>query len=255
MDFNNEFRVSLPMEPAWELFNDVERLVPCMPGAQLTDIDGEQFHGTVKVKVGPVTVQYKGVASFEKRDAANRTVRLNAAGRDTRGQGNADAHITVQLTADGDGTRVAVQTQLRITGKVAQFGKGVMEDISKKLLDQFVACLEDRLAAERKPARPEPAVPADKAPGTAGSERSHASTNHAPAPQANAPVATEAAARATPVSGPDDSEPLDLLDVARGALLKRLAPVAAGVLAALALAFWLRGHRRPGCHRRRSGHA
>ena len=247
MDFSNEFRVSLPVEPAWELFNDVERLAPCMPGAQLTEVDGDDFHGTVKVKVGPVTVLYKGVASFEERDAANRTVRLKASGRDTRGQGNAEAHITVRLTPDGDGTRVAVDTKLSITGKVAQFGKGVMEDISRKLLNQFVTCLEDRLAADREPAPAPEAAPEPEALAAASAETD---PRGADAPDASGSTASTAhttaaeAAAAAPGLGEDDGEPLDLLGVARGALLKRLAPVAVGALAALLLAAWLRGHAR-----------
>jgi carbon monoxide dehydrogenase subunit G len=224
MEFSNEFRVSLPVEPAWELFNDVERLAPCMPGAQLTEVDGDRFLGTVKVRVGPVTVQYKGVASFEERDAEKRTVRLRASGRDTRGQGNADAHITVELAKDGDGTRVSVATRLSITGKAAQFGKGVMEDISRKLLAQFVASLEEQLAAEQTTA-PEPTAE----------------------PTAE-PLADRGSAETSPVPGRDDGEPIDLLGVARGALLKRLAPVAAGVLAVLGLAVWLRRHSRGNRH-------
>ncbi|MFI9271310.1 SRPBCC family protein [Kitasatospora sp. NPDC052896] len=221
MDFTHEFRVSLPVEPAWELFTDLERLAPCMPGAELTEVEGERFHGTVKVRVGPVTVQYKGVASFEERDGAARTVRVKATGRDTRGQGNADAHITARLAPDGDGTRVTVGTRLSVTGKAAQFGKGVVEDVSGKLLGQFVDCLEQRLAAERGPVAPT----AGEAPGTG----------------AGVPAAV------VPPAVPADQEPLDLLGAARGALLRRLVPVAAGALLALGLACWLRRRGRPGC--------
>jgi uncharacterized protein len=265
MDFSNEFRVSLPVESAWELFNDVERLAPCMPGATLTGVDGDEFHGTVKVKVGPVTVMYKGVASFEERDAANRTVRLKAAGRETRGQGNAEAHITVRLAedGDGDGTQVSVETRLSVTGKVAQFGKSVMEEISRKLLGQFTTCLEDRLAAEREPA-PEPPTDAAAEPTPQPTPSPEPTPQPAPQPGA-APGAQEAAGATAATAGPgfgaDDSEPLDLLGLAGGALLKRLAPVAAGLLVALGLAAWLRGHGRwhrhghRGCHGRGSRRA
>ncbi|MFD0350490.1 SRPBCC family protein [Kitasatospora aburaviensis] len=177
MEFTNEFRVSLPVEAAWDLFTDVERIAPCMPGAQLTGVDGDRFHGTVKVRVGAVTVQYRGTAAFDERDEANHTVRLTASGRDAHGQGNADAHVTARLAPDGDGTRVTVETRLSVTGKVAQFGKGVMTDISRKLLDRFVACLEERLAAEHEtggeaasasqPAAAEPAAAASAAAGSA----------------------------------------------------------------------------------------
>lgn len=222
MEFTNEFRVSLPVEPAWELFNDVERLVPCMPGARLTDVEGDRFLGTVKVKVGPVTVQYRGTASFEERDLPNRTVVVKASGRETRGQGNADAGITVRLAADGDGTRVTVATRLSVTGKVAQFGRSAMEDISKKLLAQFVASLEEQLAAERD-------VPA----GPAVAQSAVAAE----------PAAAPAAPKAPPPPRLVTDEPLDLLNLARGAVLKRLVPAVAGALAIVALAVWLNAHR------------
>lgn len=232
MEFSNEFRVSLPVEPAWELFNDVERIVPCMPGATLTEAEGDRYHGTVKVKVGPVTVQYRGVATFEERDEQARTVRIKAAGRDSHGQGNADAEVTVRLAADGDGTRVQVRTRLSVTGKAAQFGKSVMEDISRKLLDQFVDCLERRLAGEHQP-EAEPAA----APATG--------TVSAPEPQRTAPPAAAPAASASPAQD-TVVESIDLFGVARGALLRRLGPpAAAGALAALGLtAAWLWARRR-----------
>ena len=253
MDFSNEFRVSLPVEPAWELFNDAERLAPCMPGATLTGVEGDECHGTVKVRVGPVTVMYKGVATFEERDAANRTVRLKAAGRDTRGQGNAEAHITVRLAEDGDGTRVAVDTRLSITGKAAQFGKSVMEEISRKLLGQFTTCLEDRLAAEREPA-PEPAAEPVPEPAAASQPGAPEATGSTESPAAAASTGTAGTATTAGFGSDDDAEPLDLLGVAGGAVLKRLAPIAVGLLAALGLAVWLRAHGQHGCGGHRHGH-
>jgi carbon monoxide dehydrogenase subunit G len=235
MEFSNEFRVSLPIEPAWDLFTDVERLVPCMPGAQLTQTDGEVFHGTVKVKVGPVTVQYKGVASFEERDAESRTVRIKASGRDTHGQGNADARVTVRLRPEGEGTGVTVDTRLSITGKAAQFGKSVMEDISRKLIAQFVDCLESRLAQP-----PESVTPAEL---SEPAERSEASA--LTEPSAHSEEARQAESGGT--AQDDDSGAIDLLDLARGPLLKRLAPVALGGLCLLGLVLWL--GRRRGCRR------
>ncbi|MGI3204023.1 SRPBCC family protein [Streptomyces sp. GLT-R25] len=146
MDFTNEFRVNLPPDQAWSLLTDVERIAPCMPGAQLTGVDGDTYNGVVKVKVGPMTVQYKGVVSFEEKDDEARTAVLHARGRDTRGQGNADARVTARLVPDGDGTRVTVDTHLTITGRIAQFGRGVIEEVSGKLLAQFVDNLEGQLA-------------------------------------------------------------------------------------------------------------
>ena len=163
MDFTNEFRVSLPAGQAWALLTDLERIAPCMPGAQLTGVDGDQYNGVVKIKVGPMTVQYKGVASFEEQDAEARTAVLKARGRDVRGQGNADARVAVRLLPDGDGTRVVVETRLTITGKVAQFGKGMIEEISKKLLAQFADALESQFAADDAATAEEPAAASEPA--------------------------------------------------------------------------------------------
>jgi uncharacterized protein len=147
VELTNEFRVGVPVEQAWKVLTDVERIAPCMPGAQLQEIEGDEYRGIVKVKVGPITAQYKGAARFvEKDEAAHRAV-LRAEGRDTRGQGNANATITAQLDPDGDGTKIAVITDLTITGRVAQFGRGVLADVSTKLLGQFADCLESKLLA------------------------------------------------------------------------------------------------------------
>jgi carbon monoxide dehydrogenase subunit G len=221
VDFTNEFRVSLPVEQAWALLTDIERIAPCMPGAQLTGVDGDQYDGVVKVRVGPMTVQYKGVASFEERDADRHTAALRARGRDVRGQGNADARITARLVPDGDGTRVTVETHLTITGKVAQFGKGVIEEVSKKLLAQFVDALEAQLAAEKAPA------PAH-APALHGAPESAA-----PAGQPTAPAVPRTIEPAPAVA------PLDLMSVARGAVLKRAVPAALALGVVIALVIWL----------------
>lgn len=220
MDFTNEFRVSLPADAAWALLTDVERIAPCMPGAQLTGVEGDQYQGTVKVKVGPVTVLYRGVASFEDLDAGTRTAVLKAAGRDTHGQGTADALITAELEPEGEGTRVTVTTRLSVTGKVAQFGKGVIQDVSKKLLAQFVARLEADLAEGRQP--------------TGAPEKTVGET--APPSPLNAAPSPVAAAVTDPLLAPD--EPLDLLKVARGPVLKRVLPVVVGALVVVGVIVW-----------------
>ncbi|MGH2473625.1 MAG: SRPBCC family protein, partial [Candidatus Limnocylindrales bacterium] len=147
MDLTNEFRVGVPVERAWEVLTDVERIAPCMPGAQLQEIEGDEYRGIVKVKVGPITAQYKGAARFVEQDEAGRRAVLRAEGRETRGQGNANATITAQLEPDGDGTKISVMTDLTITGRVAQFGRGVLADVSTKLLGQFADCLQTKLLA------------------------------------------------------------------------------------------------------------
>src|SRR5215475_178434 len=142
MELAHEFTVSTPIDRAWAVLTDVQRIAPCMPGAELTEVDGDTYHGQVKVKVGPITALYKGTASFvEKDDAAHRAV-LKAAGRDVRGQGNASATVTAVMTEAGEGTRVAITTDMTVSGRVAQFGRGVMADVTAKLLQQFVGNLE-----------------------------------------------------------------------------------------------------------------
>ena len=147
MELTNEFRVGVPVEQAWAVLTDVERIAPCMPGAQLQEIEGDEYRGIVKVKVGPITAQYKGAARFVEQDEAGHRAVLRAEGRETRGQGNANATITAQLDPDGDGTKISVVTDLTITGRVAQFGRGVLADVSTKLLGQFADCLETKLLA------------------------------------------------------------------------------------------------------------
>ena len=129
MDLTNDFRVAVPPATAWTVLTDVERIAPCMPGAQLQEVEGDEYRGVVKVKVGPITAQYKGKAMFRELDEVGHRAVLRAEGRDTRGQGNASATITATLVPDGEGTHVTVQTDLTVTGKVAQFGRGVMADV------------------------------------------------------------------------------------------------------------------------------
>jgi len=176
MELINTFDVSVPIEMAWKVLTDVERIAPCLPGAQLQEIEGNEYRGIVKVKVGPIQAQYKGKAIFIERDDVNFKAVLDASGRDTRGQGNASATITAQLEAAGDKTHVTVTTDLTVTGKVAQFGRGVLADVSAKILTQFVDNLEQTVlvddaptlvadaAAEVAAVAPEPSAVAEQAP-------------------------------------------------------------------------------------------
>ena len=183
MELAHEFTVDAPVERAWSLLTDIERIAPCMPGAELTEVDGDTFHGMVKVKVGPITVQYKGTASFEEKDAQAHRVVLKAAGRDARGQGNASATVTAVMTEQADGTLVAIVTDLMVSGKVAQFGRGVMGDMSAKLLRQFVDNLEANVLA---PAAGEAASDGE---GTAAGEGASAAGDGAAAQGAGAGTA------------------------------------------------------------------
>ncbi len=158
MQLENSFTVPAAPDEAWAVLLDVERVAPCMPGATLTGHDGDTFEGTVKVKVGPIAVSYRGTAAFVDRDDANHTVKIDAKGRETRGSGTANAKINCKLTPDGDGTRVEVVTDLAITGKPAQFGRGVIGEVAGKVITQFADALAEEISAGTPSAAPAPAV-------------------------------------------------------------------------------------------------
>ncbi|MFC7528364.1 SRPBCC family protein [Actinoplanes sp. GCM10030250] len=164
MKITNEFTVHTPIERAWQVLTDLEGIAPCMPGAQLTGVEGEVYKGKVKVKVGPVISDFTGTAQFtEKDDSAYRAV-IDAKGRDARSAGNASAVVTAVLSPAGDdSTKVSVDTDLKISGKLAQFGSGMIKEVSGKLLAQFVTNLETMLAADKSPA-PAASAPAASAP-------------------------------------------------------------------------------------------
>ena len=213
MQITDSFTVSVPVEEAWNVLLDVERIAPCMPGAQLQEVEGDEYRGIVKVKVGPITAQYQGAARIVEADEAARRVVISAQGRDTRGAGNASATITAVLTALGGATRVDIDTDLNVTGKVAQFGRGVLAEVSSKLLGQFAAALEENVATGP------PAAPAAAGSGPAEDARSEAPAARrvdAPEPQA-----------------------VDLMAVAGDSLWRRLRPVVV-VLGILVVLRWLR---------------
>ncbi|HET6986106.1 MAG TPA: SRPBCC family protein [Kribbella sp.] len=164
MKLEHKFVVPAPIEQAWAAFNDLERVVPCFPGATLTAYDGDEFTGSVKVKLGPVSLQYSGTGSFAERDPDGHRAVIEAKGKDRRGNGTATARVTAQLTASGpDSTDVTVDTDLTITGRPAQFGRGLIQDVSNRLLDQFTACLTTKLEAPTAAAEPTPPEPPTEA--------------------------------------------------------------------------------------------
>ena len=221
MKIEDSFRVEVPVEEAWKVLLDLERIAPCLPGAQLTEVEGDEYRGTVKIKVGPITAQYKGVAKIEEADEANRKVVLQAEGRDTRGQGNASATVTATLVPDGDGTTVNIDTDLNITGKVAQFGRGVMADVSSKLLGQFADNLKrDVLSGGASQAADEPGA---RRGGDCGRRGHRADGGSAPARQASRKIESK------------EAEPIDLMDAAGGSVGKRIGPIIAGLVVLLAL--------------------
>jgi carbon monoxide dehydrogenase subunit G len=247
MELTNEFTVPVPVERAWEVLTDVELIAPCLPGAQLQEIEGDEYRGIVKVKVGPITAQYKGAATFTERDEAARRLVLKAEGRDTRGQGSASALITVTMQETGGSTDVVVATDLTIKGKVAQFGRGMIADVSAKLLTQFVECLEGKLDApagsaavvvETPAAAPAPTdAPVEPAvPAPADETETAGAAPAADSGAAEAPATATSGVRK--ISSPEP-EAVDLVDAAGGSVAKRFAPVAVVVLV-----LWLLGRRR-----------
>ena len=216
MDLHHEFTVPVPAADAWRILTNLERLAPCLPGAQLTEVEGEIYRGQVKVKVGPIVAQFKGQASFVSRDDTNYTASLKAEGRDTGGKGNAAATITARLESTGTSSaKCTVDTDLNITGKVAQFGRGALADVSDKLLLQFVDNLNALIAKEGV------AVPS-VTPG----DRPTASPSAAAAPATQQPAAKNAEQPAVrKIEQHDEVAPLDLLEAAGGTVLKRLTPV------------------------------
>ncbi|OBG20998.1 SRPBCC family protein [Mycobacterium sp. 852002-51057_SCH5723018] len=212
MKIANQFTVSAPIEQAWDVLCDLEQVIPLMPGAQLTGHEGDDYLGKVKVKVGPVTSEFSGKVRFVELDREKHRAVIDGKGKESRGTGNAAATVTAQLHEDGDRTSVTVDTDLKIAGKLAQFGSGMLQQVSEKLLGQFVESLEAELAAQSAASPATPASPA-------------------------APFDMAAAAAAA------EPEPIDLLNLAGGGQLKKYGPAALAVLAALVLG-WVLGRRR-----------
>ena len=210
MELEHHFTVPVPTAQAWEALLDVERIAPCMPGATVDSFDGETIDGKVKVKVGPIQVTYAGTAKFVEKDAASHRAVIEASARESRGAGTAAATITTVLTDAGSATDVTVTTDLQITGKPAQFGRGVLADVGDKILGKFAVCLAEELAQEAPTA-------------TATDDRDSVPVTSLP----SAPV----------------ENTFNLLDSAGPAVLKRVAPLVGGLI--LLLVIWrIVGRRR-----------
>lgn len=202
MQLEHQLSIPAPIDVVWPALLDPERVAPCVPGATLTGVDGDSFTGTVKVKVGPITLLYKGTGTFTEQDEQARRAVLKASAKDTRGNGTVNATVTLTLAEEGERTSGVVATDLSITGKPAQFGRGLIADVGGKIVEQFAACLSEKLAA--------PAV-----------------TEPAPASE---PVAATSA----------EAEPLDLVHYARRSALKRVGPLVGVAMLVLLIGAWLR---------------
>jgi hypothetical protein len=203
MDLNHEFVVNVPVAEAWAILTDLERIAPCLPGAQLTEVEGDTYRGQVKIKVGPILAQFKGQASFMSRDDVAHKASLKGEGRDTTGKGNASAVITAELTSvTPTSTKCTVHTDLSISGKVAQFGRGALADVSDKLLAQFSENLNQLISAAPAPSAPAPATSEVQAPSEQPTIRK--------------------------IDGPEVA-PLNLLDTAGSTIAKRAIPALIGI--------------------------
>jgi uncharacterized protein len=222
MKIGNQFTVSAPIEQAWDVLCDLEQVIPLMPGAQLTGHEGDDYLGKVKVKVGPVTSEFSGKVHFVELDPAQHRAVIDGKGKEARGTGNAAATVTAQLHEDGQHTRVTVDTDLKIVGKLAQFGSGMLQQVSEKLLGQFVQSLEAKLASDGAESAECPASPATAA--------ATGTPNGQVAGPRQAPAAAEPA-------------PIDLLELAGAGQLRKYGSVALVALGVLVL-IWLLRRRR-----------
>jgi len=215
MDLNHQFTVNVPIDEAWVILTDLERIAPCLPGAQLTEVEGDTYRGQVKIKVGPILAQFKGQASFVSRDDVAHKATLKGEGRDTTGKGNASALITAELTSvSPTSTTCTVHTDLTISGKVAQFGRGALADVSDKLLAQFSENLNQLITGA-----PSTSTPTTPAAATA------ATSAPAPAPSEQPAIRI--------INSPEVA-PLDLLGTAGAPILKRAIPALIAVVAVVA---------------------
>ncbi len=246
MELTNDFVIDRPIEEIWTVLNDLEFIAPCMPGAQLTEIEGEEYRGTVKIKVGPITAQYKGKARFIEQNHEAKTIKLKAEGRDPR-QGNANAEVSAQMEAvTGESTKVVIQTDLKLSGKVASFGRGIIEDVSKNLLGTFVDNLRQKLETEGAPDS-EAGVSASAAPAAAAGVAAAAGGAAAGTNGESAAGATDTKPATESTKRTIDSpaaEPVNLLAITGDPITKRLLPVVGGIVVLLILRRLFRGRGR-----------
>jgi carbon monoxide dehydrogenase subunit G len=228
----NEFTVEASVEQAWETLLDLERITPCLPGAALQEESGDEYKGTMTIRLGPVTQKYNGTVSFEETDEESRRAVLKADGKDARGQGTASATITSTLSEQDGDVHVLVETDMHLTGRAAQFGRGVQQEVATKLINQFAECLEKEIMGENTREEPEqPAEPDDAA------EEEAVSANGSGAEESGE---EEEKPKRRVIQQDHDVEPLDLGEASRDAVMKRVVPLAVGVGVLLLIIYFLR---------------
>ena len=237
MKMENEFTVEAPVEQAWETLLDLERITPCLPGAALEEESGDEYKGTMTIRLGPVTQKYNGTVSFEETDEEARRAVLKADGKDARGQGTASATITSTLTEEDGGTKVHVETDMHLTGRAAQFGRGVQQEVATKLINQFAECLEKKIMGENT--RDEPEQPEE----TEEAEEQQEAAVSANGSGGQDEGEQEEKPKRRVIQQDHDVEPLDLGEASREAVIKRVVPLVAG-LGALLVVVWLVRRRR-----------
>ena len=280
MKINNEFTVSAPVDKAWEMVLDLERVTPCLPGAALTGSSGDGYEGTMKVKIGPITANYKGTVKIEEADEANHRAVVEATGRDARGQGTASATIVATMQEENGKTNVQVETDMKLTGRAAQFGRGIAQDVAAKMLGRFADCLEREMLGSGQEEEAAPPAASTGAASSTGTSASNGAAAQATPPVLGGGTGGQVISGATPglgtsvggsvVSGgapgavgapttpagggagdggsqpqaaqpqapQEEPEAFDLGEASRGAILKRVGPIAAGV-AVLVVLIWL----------------
>ncbi len=238
MEFTNEFRVPADVDTTFATLVDLEKVAPCMPGATLEEVDGDTYTGRMKVKVGPIQVNYRGTAQVTEVDDDAHRASIRATGKETRGSGTAEANVTASLREEGGETVVTVVSDINVTGKPAQFGRGVMADVGEKIIGQFSQRLEAMLREE--PSGDGASASAD---GQAGSSASASGQG------GDAPATSEAGDPEPAPTGPRkiaqdpsrEDDALDLMEVAGAATLKRVAPIVAGLILIVGVIWWMRG--------------
>ena len=254
MELDHDFTVPVPVDRAWSVLLDVERVAACMPGATLDSVDGDEFQGRMKVKVGAMTITYRGTARIVSADEPSRTVVLDASGKEARGSGTASATVQAKLHAEDGTTRVTVRTKLNVTGRPAQFGRNILSEVGSKIIARFAKALAEELesSGDDQAAQAAPAEPA--AAQAAPAEPEPATETAAAEPE---PAAAETVAPVTDITPERSAEPrrplrvareddaIDLLEVAGPSVAKRAAPAVAGVVAfLLVVRFVVRRRRR-----------
>lgn len=228
MKMENEFTVEAPVEQAWETLLDLERITPCLPGAALQEESGDEYKGTMTIRLGPVTQKYNGTVSFEETDEESHRAVLKADGKDARGQGTASATITSILSEEEGGTKVHVETDMHLTGKAAQFGRGVQQEVATKLINQFAECLEKEIMGENTREEPEqPDEPDDAAEEAVSANGSGAEESGE----------EEEKPKRRVIQQDHDVEPLDLGEASRDAVMKRVVPLAVAISILLVIYF------------------